>query len=195
MKTSILATVAFLASWAFAAADDVAVMTLRFGKDKKTETVVIEFREEAAPQTVENFKKLARKRFYNGLAMHRVFANTLVQTGDPFSRHKDRSHVGTGGPGYTLPAEIRLKHETGSVAMARLGDNLNPARRSNGSQFFVTLKPMPELDGQYTVFGKVVSGLETLVKASARPADSNDSPLDRVEVKSVRLVPREKAGL
>ena len=79
--------------------------------------------------------------------------------------------------------------------MARLPDKINPARVSNGSQFYVCLKPMPNLDGQYTVFGHVVEGIEVLDAISAMPVDSNDNPITRVVIKSVKILPREKAGL
>jgi cyclophilin family peptidyl-prolyl cis-trans isomerase len=97
--------------------------------------------------TTENFKKLARKGFYKGIAVHRAIPSMLVQLGDPLSRKKDRNRVGTGGPGYTLPPEIRRKHTKGAVAAARLGDQINPARMSNGSQFYICLAPMPNWTG------------------------------------------------
>ena len=82
--------------------------------------------------------------------------------GDPLSRKKDRTKVGTGGPGYTILPEIRRKHTKGAVAAARLPDKINPSRVSNGSQFFICLQPQPSYDGQYTVFGHVLYGLDTL---------------------------------
>lgn len=195
MNKILLAAASLLAFAPAIFADDVAVVSLKVGNEKKPQQFVIEFYENDAPQTVENFKKLARKGFYKGIALHRVFPNILVQTGDPFSRKKDRNKVGTGGPGYTLPAEIRRKHTTGAVASGRLPDKVNPARRSSGSQFFITLKPMPEYDGQYSVFGHVASGLDVIEAASRKPADSNDNPIDRIVIRSVKVMPREKAGL
>ena len=176
-------------------ADDVAVIEIKNGNEKKLQRVVIEFYREDAPATVENFEKLARKGFYKGVAFHRAFPHILVQAGDPLSRGKDRAKIGTGGPGYTLQPEIRKKHITGAVAMARLPDKINPARVSNGSQFYICLKPMPNLDGQYTVFGHVAEGLDLLDAISATPVDSNDNPVTRVVIKSVKILPREKAGL
>src|SRR6187402_2020137 len=100
-------------------ADDVALMSLKIGRDKTPRLVAIEFYDGDAPQTAENFKKLARKKFYNGLAIHRVFPHILVQTGDPLSRdRKERAKVGTGGPGYTVLPEIRHKHVLGALAAA-----------------------------------------------------------------------------
>jgi len=176
-------------------ADDVAVLKLKVGHDKRLKEVVIALSPDAAPATVENFEKLCRKGFYKGLAVHRVFPHMLVQMGDPLSKHNDRGHIGTGGPGYTLAPEIRLKHTTGAVAMARLPDNINPARRSNGSQFYICLKAMPDLDGQYTVFGHVIAGLDSLDSISQQPADTNDNPLDRIVIKSLKIEPREKVAI
>lgn len=174
-------------------ADEFAVLEIRFPNDKELKRVVIDLYEEDAPITVENFKRLAKKRFYKGTAFHRAFPDIMVQVGDPYSRGKDRSLVGTGGPGYTIPAEIKRKHRRGSVAMARLPDKTNPTRRSNGSQFYVTLKKMPELDGKYTVFGEVVEGLEVLETISRQSVDTNDNPRQRFEIRSVKIVPAEKA--
>jgi cyclophilin family peptidyl-prolyl cis-trans isomerase len=178
-----------------AMADEVAVLDIRNGDEKKLQRVVIEFHEEAAPRTVANFKKLVRSSFYNGTAFHRVFPHTMVQGGDPLSAKKNRNAVGTGGPGYTLPAEINSHKQTaGAVAMARLPDKINPARVSNGSQFYISLVPLPQWDGQYTVFGNVIQGLDVLDAISTKPADSNDNPVDRVVIESARIVPRESAG-
>lgn len=173
-------------------ADDVALLTFKIGKDKNLKQAAIEFYDKDAPQTAENFKKLARKRFYNGQSVHRVFPDTLVQMGDPLSAHRERAKVGTGGPGYTLPPEIHRKHTKGAVAAGRLPDKINPGRLSNGSQFFICLTPMPSYDGQYTVFGNVIWGLDTLDQISELPVDTNDNPTQRVEVKSIKILPREK---
>lgn len=175
---------------AAALAGEAAVLQIKAEGEKPLRRVVIALDENAAPQTVANFKKLARKGFYKGIAFHRVFPHLLVQAGDPLSRHRDRSRVGTSGPGYTLPPEIHARHTEGAVAMARLADGVNPARRSNGSQFYICLRPMPNLDGQYTVFGHVVEGLDALDQISTLPADGNDNPNGRIVIKSVRIVPQ-----
>ena len=172
-------------------AEDVALVSLRVAKEKYVRQFAIEFAEDDAPQTVANFKKLARKGFYKGTTVHRAFAHTLVQMGDPLSHKKDRSAVGTGGPGYTLAPEIRRKHVKGAIAAARLPDKINPSRVSNGSQFYVCLNSMPNLDGQYTVFGRVIWGLDTLDLISAKSVDSNDNPVERIEIRSVKIMPRE----
>ena len=122
-------------------------------------TVVVEFYPAVAPKTVENFETLTKKGFYNGLTFHRVVPGFVVQGGDP-------KGDGSGGPGYDLPAEISPaeKHLRGSVATARLGDAVNPDRKSSGSQFYICLAPQPGLDGQYTVFGGVVEGMNVVDK-------------------------------
>lgn len=121
--------------------------------------VVCELDAKAAPFSVTNFKNLANGGFYDGLIFHRVEPGFVVQGGDP-------KGDGTGGPGYTIPAEIGLKHIKGALAWARTGDAVNPQRRSSGSQFYITLAPTPFLDGAYTVFGRTISGMNVVEKIS-----------------------------
>ena len=180
-----------LALVATAQADDVALLELRFA-DKTTRTVAIEFYENDAPAHVANFKKLANDGFYKGCAFHRAVPNGIVQTGDPLSKGSSRDKVGTGGPGYTLPAEISRKHMKGAVAAARLGDKVNPQHRSNGSQFYIAITAQPQLNGHYTVFGNVIQGLDVLDHISNKPTDSNDYPSERIEVRKVRIISREQ---
>ena len=165
----------------------IAVMEIKFPKEKETRRVVIAFRKGAAPQTVSNFKELVTRHYYDGMRFHRIFAHSLVQTGDPKSRHGESNYSGTGGPGYTIPAEIHLPHQRASVAMSRLPDNINPLRASNGSQFYVCLEPMPQLNGEYTVFAEVTEGLEVLDAVSVIPANSNNFPMEKIVIKSIRL--------
>jgi len=178
-----------------------AVMLVKVRKEKKPQRIVIELNESAAPQTVANFKELIRRHYYDGMRFHRLFPHQLVQTGDPKSRVwfvdsflqkmgmdiRDFDRAGTGGPGYTIPAEIRLKLEKGVVATGRLPDPINPTRASNGSQFFVCISAMPQLNGQYTVFGRVTEGLEALDAISGIPTNSNDFPEENVVIESIRL--------
>jgi peptidyl-prolyl cis-trans isomerase B (cyclophilin B) len=180
-----------LALCAAVRADDVALLEVQF-EDGTTREVAIEFYENDAPATVANFKKLAKSGFYKGCAFHRAIPTAIVQTGDPLSKKKDRSAVGTGGPGYTQTPEIRRPHNKGAVAAARLGDKVNPQRRSNGSQFYVCVSPQHQLDGKYTVFGNVISGLDVLESISNRSADTNDNPIERITIRKVSIVPREK---
>jgi cyclophilin family peptidyl-prolyl cis-trans isomerase len=113
--------------------------------------IVVELDPGAAPETVNNFVFLAREGFYDDLTFHRVVPGFVVQGGDPLGN-------GTGGPGYTVPAEIQLEHVKGAIAMARRADEVNPERASSGSQFYITLEETPRLNGAYTVFGEVVDG-------------------------------------
>jgi peptidyl-prolyl cis-trans isomerase B (cyclophilin B) len=185
-------TLAALLLAATSRADDVALVTLKIGREKQLKQFAMEFYEGDAPSTVENFKKLAKKGFYKGTEIHRAFPNILVQMGDPLSKDKDHSKVGTGGPGYTIQPEIRRKHIKGAVAAARLPDKVNPSRVSNGSQFFVCLQPMPDYNGQYTVFGGIVWGLDTLGMLSTKATDSNDYPVERIRIRSVKIMDRSK---
>ena len=122
----------------------IAVITLEKGGE-----IRLEFYPEDAPKTVENFVTLAKKGFYNGLNFHRVVPDFVVQGGCPKGN-------GTGGPGYQIKAEFnKQKHVRGTLAMARSQDP-----DSAGSQFYICYGNTPHLDGQYTVFGKVVSGME-----------------------------------
>ncbi len=164
-----------------------AVMLVKVRKEKKPQRIVIELREDAAPQTTANFKELVQHHYYDGMRFHRLFPHQLVQTGDPKSRHGESDRSGTGGPGHTIPPEIRLKLEKGAVVASRLPDTINPTKASNGSQFFVCIAPMPQLNGQYTVFGKVTEGLDVLDAISGIPVDSNDFPLEKVVIQSIRM--------
>jgi peptidyl-prolyl cis-trans isomerase B (cyclophilin B) len=167
-----------------------AVMQIKIGKERELQQVVIGLYDEAAPATVANFKELCRRRFFNGMRFHRVFPSALVQTGDPYSRRGPADRSGTGGPGYTSPAELGRSHVRGTVAMSRLPDSINPSKASNGSQFYICLTPMPKLDGKYTVFGEVLEGLDVLDSISNTPTDSNDFPLAKIVIKSITIQPR-----
>ncbi len=194
MKTSLAALGLFLVTLlgvhAAPIGPEVAVMQIQFGKEKQFQQVVIGLYDNAAPLTVANFKELCNKKFYNNMRFHRAFPNSLVQTGDPKSRHGEADRSGTGGPGYTVPAEFGGTHTRGAVAMARLPDHINPAKASNGSQFYTCLAPMPKLDGKYTVFGEVLEGLDVLEAISNQPTDSNDFPLAKIVIKSITIQPR-----
>jgi len=168
-------------------AQESAVFEFRVGHEKALQRIVIALDSAAAPTTVTNFENLLRHKFYIGLKIHRIIPHTLVQMGDPLSRGHDLSRLGTGGPGYTLPPEIHLRHTAGAVAMSRLPDAINPGRRSSGSQFYICLKPMPGLDGQYTVFGHVVQGMDVLDALSIQEADTNDNPVTPIVIKSAYL--------
>jgi len=146
--------------------------------------VVIELNDVAAPRTCGNFRKLVSSGFYNHTIFHRVIPHFMIQGGDPNSKGDDRRTYGLGDPGYSLPAEIKLPHVTGAVAMARLPDATNPHRDSNGSQFYICVQDCPSLDGQYTVFGQVIRGMDTVTKIAGQPRDKDDDPDDRIEIEA-----------
>ena len=146
--------------------------------------VVIELYDDAAPQTVDNFVNLSRNGFYNGLAVHRAIPNYVVQMGDPYTRDESQKHLwGTGGPDHSVPAEISLKHERGSVAMAKLPNS----NASSGSQFYITLDSQPQLDGKYTVFAKVIRGIEHLDYVAGTTVDTNDVPISRIGIDAITV--------
>ncbi len=132
-----------------------------------------------APKHVESFLALAQKGFYNGTIFHRVIPGFMIQGGDPNTKDpSNRAAYGTGGPGYTLPAEFsKIRHEPGIVSAARTADP-----DSAGSQFFIMVGKAPTLDGQYTVFGEVVSGMEVANTIVRQPRDRKDNPLERIEI-------------
>lgn len=159
------------------------LVTLDFLTGETNRRVVIELDELRAPQTCANFRKLVESGFYQGMAVHRIIPNYLVQMGDPYTREQGKKHLwGTGGPDHTVPAELGGRHVRGSVAMARLPDAQNPRKESSGSQFYVALDDLKQLDGEYTVFGRVVRGIEHLDYVSQLTADTNDVPVSRVEI-------------
>ena len=122
--------------------------------------ITVELYPKEAPLSVTNFVQLAKGGFYDNLTFHRVEPNFVIQGGDP-------EGTGAGGPGYTIPAEITgnpHKHVEGALAWARTGDQVNPERRSSGSQFYITLAPTPFLDNAYTVFGKTTGGMDVVKK-------------------------------
>lgn len=147
--------------------------------------MTIELFSKDAPLHVANFKKLVYNKFYDGLLFHRVIPNFMIQGGDPNTKTDKRDTYGQGGPGYTIPAEIKLKHEKGSLAAARLGDQQNPKRESSGSQFYIVTGEASHLDGQYSVYGKVIKGIEVADKIQNVKRDAMDDPIDKVVIKKV----------
>ena len=132
-----------------------------------------------APKHVESFLKLAKSGFYNGTIFHRIIPGFMIQGGDPLTKDPaNRSRYGTGGPGYNLPAEFnRVAHEKGILSAARTADP-----NSAGSQFFIMADKATHLDGQYTVFGEIVKGLEVVDTIVNQPRDMKDNPLERIEL-------------
>jgi peptidyl-prolyl cis-trans isomerase B (cyclophilin B) len=151
--------------------------------------MVLEFWPEVAPKTVENFKTLAKKGFYDGTAFHRIIKNFMIQGGDPLTKDASKEHLwGTGGPGHQVNAEFNDRsHQFGVISMAR---SSNP--NSAGSQFFLCNGDASFLDRQYTAFGKLIKGDDVLTKISSTPVGPSGSgesskPLKRVGVISVTI--------
>lgn len=167
------------------ASDDVGIIETDLGR------IVLELFPSVAPEHCRNFKKLAGLGFYDGVTFHRVVPGFVIQGGDILSRDADRSNDGTGDPGYTLPAEFsNLPHERGTLSMARKGYNVNTA----GSQFFICVAPTPQLNGQYTVWGRVLEGMEVVDKiVSTSGTDQvKQTPDNPVVMNKVRVVKRNE---
>jgi peptidyl-prolyl cis-trans isomerase B (cyclophilin B) len=197
MKTLIL-TIAVIASTVFATeekkestpmnpSNEVAVIKTSEGD------MVVQFWTDAAPNTVENFKKLARQGFYDGTIFHRIVKQFMIQGGDPNSKDpaKENSY-GQGGPGYNIKAEFNdHSHDRGVISMARSQDP-----DSAGSQFFICLAPVRRLDHQYTTFGKLIKGQDVLEKIGDTPVTRNSmgepsKPTKRVVIESIKIVPAD----
>jgi peptidyl-prolyl cis-trans isomerase B (cyclophilin B) len=156
-----------------------AVIKTKFGD------ITLKFFPKVAPNHVKSFIDLAGSGFYNGTTFHRVIPGFMIQGGDPNTKSPDRSRHGMGGPGYNVKAEFNnLPHKRGTLSMARAG---HPD--SAGSQFFVCAAPAPSLDGKYTVFGEVASGIEVVDKIISQPRDPRDNPLERIEMEVVIVSP------
>lgn len=154
-----------------------AIIETKFG------SITLRFFPDSSPGHVKNFIELAKKGFYDGTTFHRVIPGFMIQGGDPNSKNPDRRAHGMGGPGYTIKAEFNDRpHKRGTLSMARAG---HPD--SAGSQFFICVKDAPFLDGQYTVFGEVESGMEVADKIVSAPRDRNDNPLERIEMR-IRII-------
>ncbi|NLJ81627.1 MAG: peptidylprolyl isomerase [Bacteroidales bacterium] len=174
------------------------------------------------PQHRDNFIKLVSEKYYDGLLFHRVINAFMIQGGDPESKNaKEGQMLGNGGPNYTIPAEFNanLFHKKGALAAARTGDQMNPEKRSSGSQFYIvqgqvfndeqlsylssrmgatysdtqkeiykTIGGTPHLDGAYTVFGEVVSGLEIIDTIASVKTDGNNRPLEDIRIISMTII-------
>src|SRR5665213_820795 len=155
--------------------------------------MVIAFWPDDAPKTVENFKKLAEKGFYDGTAFHRIIKGFMVQGGDPLTKDASKEAMwGTGSPGYTIKAEFNNhSHQFGVISMARSSDP-----DSAGSQFFICDGNASFLDHQYTAFGHLIKGDDVLTKIANTPvapsaSGESSKPLKRVGVISIKIVPAD----
>jgi peptidyl-prolyl cis-trans isomerase B (cyclophilin B) len=160
---------------------EVAVLNTTMG------TVVFEFLPDVAPKMVENFKDLAKSGFYNGTTFHRVINGFMIQGGDPLSKDNDPSNDGTGDGPRKMPAEFTTKysHVRGMVSTARGSDP-----NSGSCQFFIVQKDSAFLDNKYTIFGRVLEGLDVVDAISNVPKDRNDRPLKNVVMEKVTVETR-----
>jgi len=164
---------------AVVSAQEIAVIETKFGK------IEVQFFKDKAPGHVKNFKDLAKKGFYDGTIFHRVIPGFMIQGGDPNTKSDDRSNHGMGGPGYSIKAEFNdTLHKRGILSMSRSQDP-----NSAGSQFFIVVKDSAFLDGQYTAFGKVLSGMTVADQIVNAPRDRRDNPNERIEMK-VKVINR-----
>jgi len=150
--------------------------------------MVVEFWPDVAPKTVENFKTLARKGFYDGTCFHRVIKDFMIQGGDALTKDPTKeAQWGTGDPGYKIKAEFNSRsHTRGVLSMARSNDP-----DSAGSQFFICHGAPAFLDGKYTAFGKLIKGDDVLEKIATTPTHPPDRPNKRMGVESIKIVPAD----
>lgn len=155
--------------------EEVAVLDTNLGR------VVLRFFPKKAPGHVKNFKTLIGKKYYDGIKFHRVIPGFMIQGGDPNTKNDNRLDDGTGDPGYKIKAEFNdIKHVPGILSMARAGYGgpTDPnGYNTGGSQFFIMVGVTPQLDGQYTAFGQVVTGMDVVNKIVNLPRDQRDNPL------------------
>lgn len=149
------------------------------------------------PKHRENFERLALTGYYDGLLFHRVIDGFMIQGGDPLTRDTTQvARYGTGGPEYTVPAEFipEYKHKKGALAAARRGDAANPMKESSGSQFYIVQdeRACAALDGDYTVYGETVEGLEVIDKIAKVATNNRDLPLEPVRILEIKLDPTSK---
>jgi peptidyl-prolyl cis-trans isomerase B (cyclophilin B) len=168
-----------------ATSDEVGILETSKGR------MVVEFWEKDAPQTVANFKKLARQGYYDGTGFHRIIKGFMIQAGDPKSKNPSATDLGTGGPGYTIKDEFNSHpHVKGVLSMANTG-----TPNSAGSQFFVMHGTATSLDGHYTGFGHLIAGMDVLDKIANSPTGPNPSmpgenskPMEWTTLKSVKIM-------
>jgi cyclophilin family peptidyl-prolyl cis-trans isomerase len=145
-----------------------------------------------------NFFKLSREHFYDSTTFHRIIKDFMIQGGDPNSKDTNPGNDGQGGPGYTIPAEFdtAFTHVHGAIAAARMGDQVNPEKRSSGSQFYLVENPkgVGFLDKNYSVFGRTIAGIDVISKIAVQPKGGGDRPEKDIKM-WVNLVPMKKADV
>ena len=144
------------------------------------------------PKHRENFAKLALSKYYDGILFHRVINGFMIQAGDPLTKDAaNKARFGTGGPDYTVPAEFVAEHthKKGALAAARRGDAVNPYKESSGSQFYLVQdeRSCAQLDGEYTVFGETIEGLDVIDKIASVQTDNRDCPVQDVKIVTIKL--------
>ena len=144
------------------------------------------------PKHRENFAKLALEKYYDGMLFHRVINGFMIQGGDPLTKDAaNKPRFGTGGPNYTIPAEFvpEHRHKKGAIAAARRGDAVNPYKESSGSQFYLVQdeRNCAALDGDYTVFGETIEGLDVIDKIASVQTDGRDCPVQDVKIITIKL--------
>ena len=144
------------------------------------------------PKHRENFAKLALEKYYDGMLFHRVIPGFMIQGGDPLTKDAaNKARFGTGGPDYTIPAEFvpEHRHKKGALAAARRGDAVNPYKESSGSQFYLVQDEYgcSQLDGEYTVFGETIEGLDVIDKIASVQTDGRDCPVQDVRIVTIKL--------
>ena len=147
---------------------------------------------EGTPKHRENFAKLALEKYYDGMLFHRVINGFMIQGGDPLTKDAaNKARFGTGGPDYTVPAEFvpEYRHKKGAIAAARRGDAVNPYKESSGSQFYLVQdeRNCAALDGDYTVFGETIEGLDVIDKIASVQTDGRDCPVQDVKIITIKL--------
>lgn len=150
------------------------------------------------PKHRDNFVKLVKENYYDGIRFHRVIEGFMIQAGDPYSRDTAKIDLwGQGGPDYTVPAEFvnEYWHKKGAIAAARRGDMANPTKASSGSQFYIVHDENAclHLDGQYSIFGEVIEGLEVIDRIATVDVDRYDRPYEDVFIKEIKPVHVEPA--
>jgi cyclophilin family peptidyl-prolyl cis-trans isomerase len=167
--------------WACSSYPDQVVLETNYGD------ITIQVNYDVAPRHSENFVKLVKEGFYDGLTFHRIIPGVLIQGGDPLSKDDDPENDGLGGPGYTIEHEFGLRNVRGAVGAGRIKTFSTTEKSSNGSQFYICLDNMPLMDGSYTVFGKVINNIEVAEKISWEPIDFRNRPKKPVVIKHAYL--------